>query len=110
MSANWIGPLRRGSGASSAVDELDIDIPVFTDSPRHVVRATFLVLPGDPLVGPASPSNRPMARKIRATSAGGSQAAAERAAGTKTGVSPASSRRIRFNDARNYDLGRGLRS
>ncbi|MGB8003851.1 MAG: leucine--tRNA ligase [Gaiellaceae bacterium] len=87
MQRNWIG---RSEGAEILfrVDELDIDIPVFTTRPDTLFGATFFVLaPEHPLVdqlaeqSPNGDDMREYARKA------GARPAEERAAGTdKTGV------------------------
>jgi leucyl-tRNA synthetase len=87
MQRNWIG---RSEGAEILfrVDELDIDIPVFTTRPDTLFGATFFVLaPEHPLVdqlaekSPNGDEIRDYARKA------GARPAKERAAGTdKTGV------------------------
>jgi leucyl-tRNA synthetase len=87
MQRNWIG---RSEGAEILfrVDELDIDIPVFTTRPDTLFGATFFVLaPEHPLadqLAETSPNGdeiREYARKA------GARPAEERAAGTdKTGV------------------------
>ena len=87
MQRNWIG---RSEGAEVLfwVDELDIDIPVFTTRPDTLFGATFFVLaPEHPLVdrlaekSPNGDEIRDYARKA------GARPAEERAAGTdKTGV------------------------
>jgi leucyl-tRNA synthetase len=87
MQRNWIG---RSEGAEIVfrVDELDIDIPVFTTRPDTLFGATFFVLaPEHPLVDQLSETSpngdeiREYARKA------GARPAEERAAGTdKTGV------------------------
>jgi leucyl-tRNA synthetase len=87
MQRNWIG---RSEGAEVLfrVDELDIDIPVFTTRPDTLFGATFFVLaPEHPLVdqlaekSPNGDEIREYARKA------GARPAEERAAGTdKTGV------------------------
>jgi leucyl-tRNA synthetase len=87
MQRNWIG---RSEGAEILfrVDELDIDIPVFTTRPDTLFGATYFVLaPEHPLVdrlaekSPNGDEIREYARKA------GAKPAAERAAGTdKTGV------------------------
>jgi leucyl-tRNA synthetase len=87
MQRNWIG---RSEGAEILfrVDELDIDIPVFTTRPDTLFGATFFVFaPEHPLVdqfaekSPNGDEIREYARKA------GARPAAERAAGTdKTGV------------------------
>jgi leucyl-tRNA synthetase len=87
MQRNWIG---RSEGAEVLfrVDELDIDIPVFTTRPDTLFGATFFVLaPEHPLVdrlaekSPNGDEIREYARKA------GARPADERAAGTdKTGV------------------------
>jgi leucyl-tRNA synthetase len=87
MQRNWIG---RSEGAEILfrVDELDIDIPVFTTRPDTLFGATFFVLaPEHPLVdrlaekSPNGDEIREYARKA------GARPAEERAAGTdKTGV------------------------
>ena len=87
MQRNWIG---RSEGAEILfrVDELDIDIPVFTTRPDTLFGATFFVLaPEHPLVdrlaekSPNGDEIRDYARKA------GARPAEERAAGTdKTGV------------------------
>jgi leucyl-tRNA synthetase len=87
MQRNWIG---RSEGAEILfrVDELDIDIPVFTTRPDTLFGATFFVLaPEHPLVdqlterSPNGDEIRDYARKA------GARPAKERAAGAdKTGV------------------------
>jgi len=87
MQRNWIG---RSEGAEILfrVDELDIDLPVFTTRPDTLFGATFFVFaPEHPLVdqlaekSPNGDEIREYARKA------GARPAAERAAGTdKTGV------------------------
>ena len=86
MQRNWIG---RSEGAEILfrVDELDIDIPVFTTRPDTLYGSTFFVLaPEHPLIdrlaeqSPDGDEIRAYARKA------GARPAAERAAGTKTGV------------------------
>ncbi|HEX9599797.1 MAG TPA: leucine--tRNA ligase [Gaiellaceae bacterium] len=87
MQRNWIG---RSEGAEILfrVDELDIDIPVFTTRPDTLFGSTFFVLaPEHPLVdrlaekSPSGEEIREYARKA------GVRPAEERAAGTdKTGV------------------------
>ena len=87
MQRNWIG---RSEGAEILfrVDELDIDIPVFTTRPDTLFGATFFVLaPEHPLLdqlaekSPNGDEIREYARKA------GARPAEERAAGTdKTGV------------------------
>ena len=87
MQRNWIG---RSEGAETLfrVDELDIDIPVFTTRPDTLFGATFFVLaPEHPLVdrlaekSPNGDEIREYARKA------GARPAEERAADTdKTGV------------------------
>ena len=87
MQRNWIG---RSEGAETlfGVDELDIDIPVFTTRPDTLFGATFFVIaPEHPLVdrlaekSPNGDEIREYARKA------GARPTEERAAGTdKTGV------------------------
>jgi leucyl-tRNA synthetase len=87
MQRNWIG---RSEGAEILfrVDELDLDMPVFTTRPDTLFGATFFVLaPEHPLVdqlaekSPNGDEIREYARKA------GARPAEERAAGTeKTGV------------------------
>jgi leucyl-tRNA synthetase len=87
MQRNWIG---RSEGAEVLfrVDELDIDIPVFTTRPDTLFGATFFVIaPEHPLVdrlaekSPNGDEMREYARKA------GARPAEERAGGTdKTGV------------------------
>ena len=86
MQRNWIG---RSEGAEILfrVDELDIDIPVFTTRPDTLYGATFFVLaPEHPLVdrlAEQSPNGDEIGAYVRKA---GARPAAERAAGTKTGV------------------------
>jgi leucyl-tRNA synthetase len=87
MQRNWIG---RSEGAEILfrVDELDIDIPVFTTRPDTLFGATFFVLaPEHPLVdqlAEQSPNGDEMREYARKS---GARPAEERAAGTeKTGV------------------------
>jgi len=87
MQRNWIG---RSEGAEILfrVDELDIDIPVFTTRPDTLFGATFFVIaPEHPLVdrlAEKSPSGEEMREYARKA---GARPAEERAAGTdKTGV------------------------
>jgi leucyl-tRNA synthetase len=86
MQRNWIG---RSEGAEILfrVDELDIDIPVFTTRPDTLFGATFFVLaPEHPLVDRLAEQS-PDGDEIRAyVRKAGARPAAERAAGTKTGV------------------------
>ena len=86
MQRNWIG---RSEGAEILfrVDELDIDIPVFTTRPDTLFGATFFVLaPEHPLVDRLAEQS-PNGDEIRAyVRKAGARPAAERAAGTKTGV------------------------
>jgi leucyl-tRNA synthetase len=86
MQRNWIG---RSEGAEILfrVDELDIDIPVFTTRPDTLFGATFFVLaPEHPLVDRLA-EQAPNGDEIRAyVRKAGARPAAERAAGTKTGV------------------------
>src|SRR6476660_7754448 len=86
MQRNWIG---RSEGAEILfrVDELDIDIPVFTTRPDTLYGATFFVLaPEHPLVDQLA-EKAPDGDEIRAyVRKAGARPAAERAAGTKTGV------------------------
>src|SRR6185437_4418003 len=86
MQRNWIG---RSEGAEILfrVDELDIDIPVFTTRPDTLFGATFFVLaPEHPLVDRLA-EQTPNGDEIRAyVRKAGARPAAERAAGTKTGV------------------------
>src|SRR3954449_12646417 len=86
MQRNWIG---RSEGAEILfrVDELDIDIPVFTTRPDTLYGATFFVLaPEHPLVDRLAEQS-PNGEEIRAyVRKAGARPAAERAAGTKTGV------------------------
>jgi leucyl-tRNA synthetase len=87
MQRNWIG---RSEGAEVLfrVDELDIDIPVFTTRPDTLFGATFFVLaPEHPLVdqlAEKSPSGEEIREYVRKA---GARPSEERAAGTdKTGV------------------------
>jgi leucyl-tRNA synthetase len=86
MQRNWIG---RSEGAEVLfrVDELDIDIPVFTTRPDTLFGATFFVLaPEHPLVDRLAEQS-PNGDEIRAyVRKAGARPAEERAAGTKTGV------------------------
>jgi leucyl-tRNA synthetase len=86
MQRNWIG---RSEGAEILfrVEELDIDIPVFTTRPDTLFGATFFVLaPEHPLVDQLAEKS-PSGDEIRAyVSKAGARPAEERAAGTKTGV------------------------
>ncbi|MEN3313500.1 MAG: leucyl-tRNA synthetase [Actinomycetota bacterium] len=86
MQRNWIG---RSEGAEILfrVEELDIDIPVFTTRPDTLFGATFFVLaPEHPLVDRLVEES-PNGDEIRAyVSKAGARPAEERAAGTKTGV------------------------
>jgi len=86
MQRNWIG---RSEGAEILfrVDELDIDIPVFTTRPDTLYGATFFVLaPEHPLVDRLADQS-PNGEEIRAyVRKAGARPAEERAAGTKTGV------------------------
>jgi leucyl-tRNA synthetase len=86
MQRNWIG---RSEGAEILfrVDELDIDIPVFTTRPDTLFGATFFVLaPEHPLVDRLAEQS-PNGDEVRAyVRKAGARPAAERAAGTKTGV------------------------
>ena len=86
MQRNWIG---RSEGAEILfrVDELDIDIPVFTTRPDTLFGSTFFVLaPEHPLVDRLAEQS-PNGDEIRAyVRKAGARPAAERAAGTKTGV------------------------
>jgi len=86
MQRNWIG---RSEGAEILfrVDELDIDIPVFTTRPDTLYGATFFVLaPEHPLVDRLAEQS-PNGDEIRAyVRKAGARPAEERAAGTKTGV------------------------
>jgi leucyl-tRNA synthetase len=87
MQRNWIG---RSEGAEVLfrVDELDIDIPVFTTRPDTLFGATFFVLaPEHPLVdqlAEESPNGEEIREYVRKA---GARPSEERAAGTdKTGV------------------------
>jgi leucyl-tRNA synthetase len=87
MQRNWIG---RSEGAEILfrVDELDIDIPVFTTRPDTLFGATFFVLaPEHPLVDrlvEESPNGEEIREYVRRAAA---RPVEERAAGTnKTGV------------------------
>jgi leucyl-tRNA synthetase len=86
MQRNWIA---RSEGAEILfrVEELDIDIPVFTTRPDTLFGATFFVLaPEHPLadrLAEKSPNSDEMREYTRKAAA---RPAAERAAGTKTGV------------------------
>jgi leucyl-tRNA synthetase len=86
MQRNWIG---RSEGAEILfrVDELDIDIPVFTTRPDTLYGSTFFVLaPEHPLIDRLAEQS-PGGDEIRAyVRKAGARPAAERAAGTKTGV------------------------
>jgi leucyl-tRNA synthetase len=86
MQRNWIG---RSEGAEVLfrVDELDIDIPVFTTRADTLYGATFFVLaPEHPLVDRLAEQS-PNGDEIRAyVRKAGARPAEERAAGTKTGV------------------------
>ena len=86
MQRNWIG---RSEGAEILfrVDELDIDIPVFTTRPDTLYGSTFFVLaPEHPLIDRLAEQSRG-GDEIRAyVRKAGARPAAERAAGTKTGV------------------------
>ncbi|MBA3734731.1 MAG: leucine--tRNA ligase [Actinobacteria bacterium] len=87
MQRNWIG---RSEGAEVLfrVDELDIDIPVFTTRPDTLFGATFFVLaPEHPLVDRLAEQS-PNADEIRTyVRKAGARPVEERAAGTdKTGV------------------------
>jgi leucyl-tRNA synthetase len=87
MQRNWIG---RSEGAEILfrVDELDLDLPVFTTRPDTLFGATFFVLaPEHPLVdrlAEQSPNGEDLREYVRRAAA---RPAAERAAGTgKTGI------------------------
>jgi leucyl-tRNA synthetase len=86
MQRNWIG---RSEGAEILfrLEELDIDIPVFTTRPDTLFGATFFVLaPEHPLVdrlAEQSPNGEEIRGYVRKA---GARPAEERAAGTKTGV------------------------
>jgi leucyl-tRNA synthetase len=86
MQRNWIG---RSEGAEILfrVEELDIDMPVFTTRPDTLFGATFFVLaPEHPLVDrlvEESPTGDEIREYVRKA---GARPAEERAAGTKTGV------------------------
>jgi leucyl-tRNA synthetase len=86
MQRNWIG---RSEGAEILfrVEELDIDIPVFTTRPDTLFGSTFFVLaPEHPLVdslAEKSPNGDEIREYVRKA---GARPAEERAAGTKTGV------------------------
>jgi len=86
MQRNWIG---RSEGAEILfrMDELDIDIPVFTTRPDTLYGSTFFVLaPEHPLIDRLAEQS-PGGDEIRAyVRKAGARPAAERAAGTKTGV------------------------
>ncbi|MDX6401053.1 MAG: leucyl-tRNA synthetase [Gaiellaceae bacterium] len=86
MQRNWIG---RSEGAEILfrLEELDIDIPVFTTRPDTLFGATFFVLaPEHPLVDRLAEQS-PNGDEIRAyVRKAGARPAEERAAGTKTGV------------------------
>ena len=94
MQRNWIG---RSEGAEVLfrVDELDIDIPVFTTRPDTLFGATFFVVaPEHPLVdqlAEKSPNGEEIRDYVRKA---GARPSEERAAGTdKTGVFTGSSPR-----------------
>jgi len=86
MQRNWIG---RSEGAEILfrIEELDIDIPVFTTRPDTLFGATFFVLaPEHSLVdtlAEKSPDGDEIREYVRKA---GARPAEERAAGTKTGV------------------------
>jgi len=86
MQRNWIG---RSEGAEILfrVDELDIDIPVFTTRPDTLYGSTFFVLaPEHPLIDRLAEQS-PGGDEIRAyVRKAGARPAPERAARTKTGV------------------------
>jgi leucyl-tRNA synthetase len=86
MQRNWIG---RSEGAEILfrVEELDIDISVFTTRPDTLFGATFFVLaPEHPLVDQLVEKSA-NGEEIRSyVSKAGARPAEERAAGTKTGV------------------------
>jgi len=85
MQRNWIG---RSQGAEILfrVDELDIDIPVFTTRPDTLFGSTFFVLaPEHPLVDMLAEKSA-NGEEIREYIRKGARPAEERAAGTKTGV------------------------
>jgi len=86
MQRNWIGR-SEGSEILFRVEELDIDIPVFTTRPDTLFGATFFVLaPEHPLVDQLVEKS-PNGNEIRGyVSKAGARPAEERAAGTKTGV------------------------
>jgi len=86
MQRNWIG---RSEGAEILfrVDELDIDIPVFTTRPDTLYGSTFFVLaPEHPLIDRLAEQSRGGAEIRAYVRKAGARPAAERAAGTKTGV------------------------
>src|SRR6476660_2437785 len=86
MQRNWIG---RSEGAEILfrVDELDIDIPVFTTRPDTLFGATFFVLAPEHALVDRLAEQSPDGDEIRAyVRKAGARPAAERAAGTKTGV------------------------
>jgi leucyl-tRNA synthetase len=86
MQRNWIG---RSEGAEVLfrVEELDLDIPVFTTRPDTLFGATFFVLaPEHPLIdrlAERSPNGDEIRDYIRKA---GARPVSERAAGAKTGV------------------------
>src|SRR4051812_9654503 len=86
MQRNWIGR-SEGAEIQFRVDELDQDIAVFTTRPDTLYGATFFVLaPEHPLVDRLAEQS-PNGEEIRAyVRKAGARPAAERAAGTKTGV------------------------
>jgi leucyl-tRNA synthetase len=101
MQRNWIG---RSEGAELLfrIEELDIDIPVFTTRPDTLFGATFFVLaPEHPLVDrlvDESPNGDEIREYVRTAAA---RPAEERAAGTeKTGVDTGFFATNPVNDAR----------
>ncbi len=98
IQRNWIG---RSEGAELLfrIDELDVDVPVFTTRPDTVFGATFFVLaPEHPLVDTLverSPNADELREYVRRTMAkrGEERAAAEEKTGVFTGLYASTPRR-----------------
>ena len=95
MQRNWIGRSEGARGRSSAIEELDEDVPVFTTRPDTLFGATFFVLaPEHPLVERFAEraENGDELRDVRAARRGREERGARARTRRRPASSPASTR------------------